>query len=418
MIRTFLGNAGSAILATVLALMVWFVAINETNPLQEGMFPPGGTVIEAINTPPGLDIVGGMRDRAQVRLLAPKSFWDSAPTADIRAYIDLKELEPGIHSVSVDVICAWCEESRARIVSVQPKQIAVRLEERATRGVEVQVSLIGEAAAGFSLQRPIITPSTVLIKGPRSAVESVVQVQGAVFVNVARSTFDRTVNVYTLDQNSQEVKGISIEPPQVNVRVPVEQEPGFRDVAVTVVRDITAASGYWISNITVQPSTVTVNGPPALIRSLPASLQTQPITERDVTQSFERRVPLVIPEGVTIIGLSDPSVLVRVDVEVERSGRTFERAPQVRNLGPGFSVNISPSRVQLFLSGAIPDLRKIDPDTDVSIFIDLAGLGPGVYAIPVQSRVSPDTLQKRVVPERIEVTITAPSPTPSPTPRQ
>lgn len=415
MIRNWLGNAGSAILSGVLALMVWFVAINESNPLQEGTFPPGGIAIEAINMTPGLEIYGGLRDRAQVRLLAPRSFWDATPASDFRVYVDLKDLEPGIHSVPVDILCAWCEESRVRIVNVTPKQIAVRLEERATRVVEVQLGLIGEAALGYSLQRPIVSPSLVTLKGPRSAIDAVTQVQGSVFVNVARSTFDRVVTVYALDQNSQEVKGISIEPPQVTVRVPVEQDQGFRDLAVTVVRDITPASGYWISNITVQPTTVTVNGPPTLIKSLPGSLQTQPINEKDVTESFERRVPLMVPEGVTLVGVNDPSVLVRVDVEVERSGRTIERVPQLRNLPSNYTATISPSRVQVILSGPIPDLREVDPDTDMMVFVDLAGLSPGVHTVPLQIRVTPDTLQKRLVPERIEVTISAPTMTPAPT---
>jgi YbbR domain-containing protein len=415
MIRTWLGNAGSAILAGILALMVWFVAINESNPLQEGAYPAGGIAIEAINMTPGLEIFGGLRDRAQVRLLAPRTFWESNPSSDFRVYVDLKDLEPGIHSVPVEILCAWCEENRVRIVSVTPKQIAVRLEERASRVVEVQMGIIGEAALGYNLQRPVVTPSHVTIKGPRSAIESVVQIQGAVVVNVARSSFDRVVSLYALDQSNQEVRGITIEPPQVTVRVPVEQEQGFRDLAVTVARDITPASGYWISNITVQPTTVTVNGPPTLIKSLPGSLQTQPITEQNVTESFERRVPLVVPDGVTIVGLSDPSVLVRVDVEVERSGRTVERVPQIRNLPPSYTATISPSRVQVILSGPIPELREVDPDTDMTVFVDLAGLTPGVHTLPVQVRVAPDTLQKRVVPESIEVTITAPIPTPSPT---
>ncbi len=415
--RPLLNNAGSLVLATLLALMVWFVAINETNPLQEGVYPPNGVPIEAVNLPTGLDIYGGLNERATLRLLAPKSYWDSQPTGDFRAFVDLKDLDPGIHTVPVQVVCPSCEDNRARIVSVTPKQLAVRLEPRATLDMEVQISLIGDAALGFALQRPVVTPGSVTLKGPRSAVDAVAQVQGSIFVNNARSSFERSVNVYALDKNNAEVKGLTIEPPQVNVRVPVEQEQGFRDMAVTVVRDITPATGYWISNITVQPSTVTVNGPPALIKSLPGSLQTQPLVERGVKQGFERRVPLVVPDGVTIVGLSEPTVNVRVDVEAERSGRTIEKAPILRNLGAGLTANVSPPRVQIILSGAIPELRDVDPERDVSLILDVNGLGPGVYTLAPQINTAPDSLQKRLVPERVEITITAPTPTPTPPPR-
>ncbi len=220
------------------------------------------------------------------------------------------------------------------------------------------------------------------------------------------------MDVFAVDKNGDEVKGIAIEPPQVAVRIPVEQEQGFRDLAVTVVRDIQPSTGYWISNITVDPPTVTVNGPPALIKSLPNSLQTTPLTERDVTQSFQRRMPLVVPDGVTLVGRSDPSVLVKVDVEVERSGRTIEKTPETRNLAPDLTASVAPQRVQVILSGPIPELRKLDPDRDVNVVIDLAGLGPGVYTITPQVTVASDALQKRLVPDRVEVTISAGTPTP------
>ncbi|MCW5854216.1 MAG: hypothetical protein KIT87_29380, partial [Anaerolineae bacterium] len=100
----------------------------------------------------------------------------------------------------------------------------------------------------------------------------------------------------------------------------------------------------------------------------------------------------------------------------ERSGRTIERVPQIRGLAPGATATLSPSRVQLILSGPIPQLRALDPDRDMSVFVDVAGLGPGVHTVPVQARVTPDSLQMRLVPERIEVTIVAPTPTPQPTP--
>ena len=116
---------------------------------------------------------------------------------------------------------------------------------------------------------------------------------------------------------------------------------------------------------------------------------------------------------MTLVGRTDPSVLVKVDVEVERSGRTIEKTPEVRNLGAGLTASIAPSRVQVILSGPIPELRKIDGDRDVSVVVDLAGLGPGVYTITPQVNVAQDGLQKRLVPDRVEVTIAGATPTPT-----
>ena len=416
MIRALLGNAGSALLATLLAIMVWYVAVNETNPLQEGSYPAGGIAIEAINAPPGLEIVGGLRDRAQLRLVAPRSVWDNPPSGDLRAYVDLHNLDPGIHTVSVEVVCPWCEENRARLLNVTPKQIAVRLEERATREMDVQVNLVGDALVGFSLQTPSVAPAKVTLKGPRSAVESVAQVQATVIVNNPRADVERTVSVFPLAKDGATVAGVTLEPPRVTVSVPVEQEQGYRELAVSVVRDINPAGGYWISNITVDPSTVTVNGPPNIIKNLPSALQTEAVRAQDVTQSFEQRVPLLLPDGVTLVGLREPLITVRVDVQAETSGRTFERSVQARNTPPGLVAATSPAQVQVIVFGPIPKLREINPETDVKVYVDLSGLPAGSHTVVPRLDGIPTGLETRFIPDRLDVTLTPIIPPTPPSP--
>jgi len=96
--------------------------------------------------------------------------------------------------------------------------------------------------------------------------------------------------------------------------------------------------------------------------------------------------------------------------------RTTGSAPSVRSTrrqkAQTSLVLGAPQRVQVILSGPIPELRKLDPDRDVNVVIDLAGLGPGVYTITPQVTVASDALQKRLVPDRVEVTISAGTPTP------
>ncbi|MFN8471968.1 MAG: CdaR family protein [Anaerolineae bacterium] len=409
--RLLLGNLSSLILAFVLALLVWFVATSESNPLQDGITPPGGVPVEAVNIPQGNELVGGMNERVQVRLVAPRNSWDLISASDFRAYVDLKDLEPGIRSVPVTVVCTRCAENRARILGVTPKDVVVRLEPTAQRDMEVQVGLIGDAALGFVLQKPIVTPSQVSIKGPRSAVESVAQVQARLPLTISpRADVERLVTLSPLDKDGNTVSGVAVDPPQVSVRVPVEQEQGYRELAVSVVRDITPANGYWISSITVAPTTVTVKGPPAQIKALPGYLQTQPVTATGVTQGFERNVPLVVPDGISVVDPPSGSVAVKVGVDVERSGRTIDRPVIVRGLPPDWQATVSPSHVQIVLQGPVADLNGVDSNSNIQVVLDASGLPAGTQNVAPKIVGVPESLDRRLAPDRVDVTITAPTP--------
>ncbi|MFN8499350.1 MAG: CdaR family protein [Anaerolineae bacterium] len=412
MIRVLLSNASSLILAFVLALLVWFVATSESNPLQEGITPPGGVPIEAVNIPPGNELVGGMNDRVQVRLVAPRNSWDLISASDLRAYVDLKGVEPGIRSVPVTVVCSRCADNRARILGVTPKEVAVRLEQSAQREMDVQVGLLGDAALGFVLQKPIATPSQVSIKGPRSAVDSVAQVQARLpLLTSPRADVERLVTLSPLDKDGNTVTAVAVDPPQVTVRVPVEQEQGYRELAVSVARDITPANGYWISSITVSPTTVTVKGPPDKIKALPGYLQTQLVTATGVTQGFERNVPLVVQDGISVVDPPNGSVAVKVGVDVERSGRTIDRPVIVRGLPPDWQATVSPSRVQIVLQGPVADLNGVDNNTNIQVVLDASGLPPGTQTVAPKVVGVPESLDRRLAPDHVDVTITSPTPT-------
>ncbi len=410
MIRVLLGNIGSLILAFLLALLVWFVATSESNPLQEGVTPLGGVPIEAVNVPQGDELLGGLNDRAQVRLVAPRNSWDLISASDFRAYVDLAKVEPGIRTVPVTVVCSRCAENRARILSVTPKEVVVRLEPSAQREMEVQASVIGDTALGFAPQKPVVTPSQIAVKGPRSAVEAVAQVQARMaLLNSPRADVERSVALAALDKNGNTVTGVTIDPPQVTMHVPIEQEQGYRELSVSVDRNISAAPGYWISSITVSPSTVTVKGPPALIKSMAGFLQTQPLTAQDINQGFERSVPLIVPDGVSIVDPPNGSVSIKVGVDVERSGRTIERSVLVRGLPTDWQATVSPARVQVALAGPVADLRGVENDTNIQVVVDVTGLQPGTQSLAAKVVGVPELLDRRVTPDKVDVTIVNPA---------
>src|SRR5215831_19437515 len=67
-------NLGTFLVALALAVLVWIVALNESNPIQQKAF--GQTVpINLINTPPNTIVTNNGANRAVVSIRAPQQTW-------------------------------------------------------------------------------------------------------------------------------------------------------------------------------------------------------------------------------------------------------------------------------------------------------------------------------------------------------
>ena len=64
------------------------------------------------------------------------------------------------------------------------------------------------------------------------------------------------------DAEGNVLTGLTTDPDDVQISIPISQRFNTRDAAVHVVITGTVAPGYWISNINVEPKTVTLLGPP------------------------------------------------------------------------------------------------------------------------------------------------------------
>jgi YbbR domain-containing protein len=192
--------------------------------------------------------------------------------------------------------------------------------------------------------------------------------------------------------------------------VPVDQRFGYRDVSVSVVISGEVAPGYWISNIVVDPSTVTVVGGPVNLNDLPGFVETSEVDVRGATDEVVERVPLNLPPGLSVVqpetqGTDNVGgVLVTVEVSTIEGGKTVQRPVTFQGLRETRSATASPSEVDVILSGPLPELQSLTA-RDVTVIADLFGLDPGSHKVEL-SVVVPEGLRvESVLPDTVEVEI-------------
>jgi YbbR domain-containing protein len=405
--QQLLSHLSSAFLALFLAIMVWVVAVYEEAPPHTD-FLPSTVPIQRLDLAENLVITNAVPTEAKVKVRALSDTWDQLRPSDFEATVDLLGMESGQHDAPV-VVTTLLED--VAIVDVQPDHITVNLEEVITRSIRVRVNVSDEETipTGYQSGLPEVDPQEITIRGPKTTVERVSEAYAEVSVLDARDTVTEQVTPALLDTNGDRVRGLEASPERVTVRVVVERREGYRDVAVRAVVEGSPASGYWISNISVEPALVTVSGDKALIGELPGFVDTETIDIEGASNDVIKRVGLDLPEGVLPWGEgSGPEgLLVQISIEPQLGGRTVYDIPvEMRGLRLGLLAEPSPTSVDVILSGPLPELQELQPE-EVQAILNLVGLDRGTHKVkPIIILPEGLGLQvKSIVPDIVEITI-------------
>jgi YbbR domain-containing protein len=419
MFKWLFRNLSTLIIAFVLALAVWVSAVTAADPDEVRAYPQP-VKLEIIGQDPGLVIVGTLPKEITITLRAPHSIWNELATSDgqVRAILDLSGLVAGKHNVSVQI---QVKVRPVRVVSYSPNTLGFALEPLATKTISIQLAVRGEPAIGYQAGAAVLDPEQIVISGPQSQIERVARIQADLSIAGVRQDIQSILPLHVLDANGQVINELVINPGTVQVGLPITLQGGYRDIAVKVAVRGQIAGGYRLTNISVFPPVLTVySGNPAIVNDLPGFVETEPLNLNGESQNIDTRLKLTLPAGVSVVG--EQTVHVQVGVAAIEGSLSLSGIPiDVIGLAPGLQAHISPTLVDVILTGPLPVLDKLTPD-DVKFVVDLTGLESGTHQATPQPQIQiADIRVQSLNPGTIEVIISpigpsTPTPTPTPTP--
>ncbi len=396
------------VLALILASVAWVVAVEKSDPTDETRYSqPIQVTLSGLAK--GMTVVGEFDEHVQITVRAPNSILESLTIDDFSTTIDLTGLDAGVYKALVQVTL---NKEPSRVTLVEPEYVTLELEPIAVRSVPVRVLTEGEPALGYLRRTQVAVPDEVTVSGPSTYVAQVVEAVATVSVQNADADIEGEFQLQTQDGEGQPVPYVTLTPEAVNVSIPIEPSGYYRPLAIKVVLEGQVDPNYRITNISVEPPTVTVFGVPSVIEALPGYIETESINVEGVQADVIAQPILSVPPSVTIVP-GQQVVEVRVSIEAIQGSLTVEIAPERQGLEPGLTAIVSPETVEVILSGPLPVLEALEAD-DVRVILDLLDLPVGTHQIKPQVIVPEGVTAQSINPATVQVEISSvPPPTPT-----
>lgn len=392
-------NLALKIMAIIIAALVWLMVINIADPVKVVSFYQVPVELlnmdSVINEGKTVEVLDDSNS-IDVTVSGPRSVVESIKKEYIKATADMLELT-FMDTVEIQLSCSRYEGNSLQLSS-KTKNLKVKVEDRASKQLPIEVVVEGTAENGYIIGSTSLEETVVHVQGPVSAVSKAVRAVAEVTVDGVSSTLSTSTNLKLYDSEDQEIPmtNVTTNINRVKVTVEILRE---KDVYLNVQVADTSAEGYGMTGlIETNPTVITVAGKGTAFNEM--SVITIPETAIDITGARDMveaviNVKKYLPNGVQLADSDfDGNVTVRVyvaalsekTVQVPVSNITFTNVPDDVHAAFGDGVIAVPLTVRGL--GAAYDL--FDGSTavgsiDMSLLVAEAGgtLEPGEYSAPV-----------------------------------
>jgi YbbR domain-containing protein len=372
MIKRIFNNLPVKIISFVVAAILWVIVI--AGQSKAGYFP-GKIPINYVNTPSNMIAISDV-DSVRVKIIADPSTWSKLTISNFTAKVDLSNLSEGTHTLPIKIIS---NSDAVRIVEENPATVLVRIELAKTKAIPVVVKTVGQPKEGYDVISATTDPEEVNVTGPASLVDSLAQVTASVTLNDSIEDQSLQSKVMALNEQGESIEDLSFSPQQVAVKLKYGRSSTVKTVGIDVDTTGSLPSGYTLDKISVNPSSVTINGNENLLKNI-TDLSTKPLNLSNINSSITTDLDLVLPDGITLVD-SVKTVKVITTVKQIDVSRDIIIPISIANVGNGLKVDkLSSQTATISVEGMLENINNVSAD-DFSLAIDMSGKGKGDYNI-------------------------------------
>ena len=413
----FMNNFLYKLLSLGIAVMIWLIIINVADPVTIRNF--SGLEVNIINQSAitsinqVYEVVEGQTVDFTVR--GKTSVIKNLNISDFSASADLSKLS----SVFAADIVVKCDKAENIEINTKNRMLIVKLEDVATKNMQVTVDTIGEVADGYYVDDFEVKPNIITVSGGKSKIERIDSVKVDVDVSGAKKNFSSDAILVAYDEDGNKLdssyytflyNGDAIE--TVNVGISIYNT---KEIPVEIDVKGTPQEGYVYNNeYEFTPTVITVGGPAKRLSGIERIVI--PVDISGASEQYETNVVIMdyLPNGVKLVS-SENNISIRIQldsvitssVEVSSTNITIKNRPDDMNVY--FPNN---DTFLLELKGTDEQIRKFTGES-IGAYVDLSEVGEGTSYIQVQY----DNVPKEIIssePYMIEINVSSSSTTAEP----
>lgn len=291
------------IVCLLLAIILWFLIINEQNPVSEGSY----TVPVVIENLDSQYITSNVPKTVYVRLSGPRNTIINVGPSDIKAYIDLADAQEGDMDVPIHVeIPSGTELKKQSMASAK-----ITVDVYAVREFNLTPHLVGKMDEDSFISSLKIVPEKVVVSGARRLIQKVDKAVVEIPVGDKNEDFSLMAQIHLLAADGSKVEGLEMTPWQSNLRVSIGHNAAVKTVPVHVTSYGTVGDGMTLKGLKVNPDALEVRGDAKVLQGV-SRIDLTPVNVQGLTENKEWKI-LVSPINGVIV---EPDV-VNVTATVE-----------------------------------------------------------------------------------------------------
>jgi len=299
-------NMGLKIISLLIGAILWLYVISITNPyvLRE-------TQVRVVHK--GLSdrlIIKNKLDNVSIVYKARRKDI-IAGNNNIYAYIDLKGRED-IGNINAEVIVFKPEEFE--IIKRTPETIPVVLRQVYKTTMKIDYQLAKRTGYYYEILNKL--PENVEISGDVDDVKNVFMSRVSVdMMRLSPGEHNLREKVTILGSDYNEIKNVKAEPDFINLYVKINNYP-VEDKVVKPVIEGSAAEGFTIYSIDVNPSIVSIEGHPEVLNTMDF-VNTEKINIDGLNKSMTKKVRLLRSDDYRYISFNEVEVIIVLKKEVQ-----------------------------------------------------------------------------------------------------
>src|SRR5579864_1607504 len=406
-------DIGRAFFAIGLSVLLYFVALSETNPFDQrdvGFSVP----VQVVNVPPGL-VVTTAQQNVRLAVTAPQNVFGRLRPENFTAQVDATGATAGDSQLA---ITATSTDPEVRGVSTDPATLLIHLEEVRDQVIPVRVNLQGQVAQGYTVGTTTVDPQRITVSGAASLVGRASEAVVDVNVDHVTVSVNGAFTPRIVDDRGNDLRDLNLRasPQSVTVQVPISQQTLYKEVGIRPNIQGQPAPGYALQPAEVNPPTTTLVGDSASLEAV-SLVDTAPVDITGISSTVVRTVALAPPQR-TLLLQDGETVSVTLRVTPLQVNQTVRVPPSVINLSGNVQLGRPLDLVAVTIAGPAPALQNLTLNPgDFKVVVDASCKGPGRYALDVKVQQVPAGLTVQdFTPKQVQVDLSQAPPTPTPVP--